>query len=229
MPPEPDPAQSGPARPDRAMSDHAVDVIVSIEEGGWEDRLPEVEALVLRAAEAALAGASAEAEDALPPGPAELSVVLTDDATVRTLNRDYRGKDKPTNVLSFALWADGGDEISVSDGNLGAGSFEDVAQGPLAPVLLGDVILAFETMAREAVEQGKPFDHHVAHLVVHGVLHLLGYDHMNDPDAARMERLETEILAGLGIPDPYAGDGARRAPDTPDQGGPDPVPPPPKR
>jgi len=106
----------------------------------------------------------------------ELSVVLADDGFVQNLNRDYRDKDKPTNVLSF----------------------------PQDSPMLGDVVLAYETVKREAEEQDKAFEDHAAHLLVHGVLHLLGYDHENDEDAEEMEALEVEILNGLGIANPYA-------------------------
>lgn len=227
---------------------HAVEVIVSLEDGGWEDALPDAENLALRAAELALAQA-----DGIPDGPAELSVVLADDATVQELNRTYRGKDKPTNVLSFAIHADDldGDDpgLDAAPDGEDAGDFD--ADGPgfdeesvsatrfpsqdgPVPVLLGDVILAFETVRREAAEQGKPLADHFTHLVIHGVLHLLGYDHIEDDEAEAMERLETRILAGVGIADPYAwhdrtsaagGPPRRRAPDDPgdeDPGGPSP-------
>ncbi len=113
------------------------------------------------------------------PG-AELAVVLTDDAAIRLLNRRWRGIDAATNVLSF------------SSGKV-AGN----------PPLLGDVVLAYETVAQEAADQRKPFADHVAHLVVHGFLHLLGYDHESDRDAKAMERAERDILDRLSIPDPY--------------------------
>ena len=111
--------------------------------------------------------------------------MLGDDARQQRLNHAYRGIDRPTNVLSFPAW-----------------DADDPAP-PGAPVLLGDVVLAFETVAREAQEQGKIFADHLRHLIVHGVLHLLGYDHHVEREAADMERLETVILAGLGVPDPY--------------------------
>lgn len=124
--------------------------------------------------------------------PAELSIVLADDATVTDLNRRYRGQDKPTNVLSFP----GEDEgLAACRGSLDG-----------FPVMLGDVILAAETVFAEARAQGKPATHHLRHLVVHGVLHLLGFDHEKEEEAERMEGIEKTVLAGLGVPDPYAAD-----------------------
>ena len=120
---------------------------------------------------------------------AELAIVLTDDSAIRALNRDWRGFDKPTNVLSFPA------------AKQRAGSRGD---GHSPGSSLGDVIIAFQTVAREATGEDKPFKHHLSHLAVHGFLHLLGYDHETDRDARKMERLEVEILAGLGMPDPYA-------------------------
>jgi len=113
-------------------------------------------------------------------------VVLGDDALVRALNGTYRGKDKPTNVLSFPFQVPPG---GVRDGTL------------------GDVVLAVETVAREATERRVQPVHHLQHLVVHGLLHLLGFEHATDSEAEDMERLESEILAMLGIADPYASAG----------------------
>jgi probable rRNA maturation factor len=113
---------------------------------------------------------------------AELAVLLADDSHVRDMNAHWRGKNTATNVLSF----------------------------PAAPALtpgprhLGDIVLAYETVVREARDQAKPFDHHLIHLVVHGFLHLMGYDHETDDEAEEMEGQERDILARLGIPDPYA-------------------------
>ena len=114
-------------------------------------------------------------------GVAELSIVLTDDAEQQQLNKEWRGIDKPTNVLSFP-------QIEP---------FGDVAG------ILGDIVLARETLEREAEELQLPFTHHFTHLVVHGFLHVLGYDHIEESDALQMEGLETKILETLGIPDPY--------------------------
>jgi probable rRNA maturation factor len=153
-----------------------LNIEISRNTSGWP------EALDARAEEALRAALSQS--KATVTGPAEVSVVLTDDAEQRALNRDWRGIDKPTNVLSFP-------QIE-----------------PFGPVsgLLGDIILARETVVREAEEQGISFDDHFTHLVVHGFLHLLGYDHMDDDEALAMESLETQILASLGVADPYAGD-----------------------
>ena len=158
-------------------------VAVRIASRRWRVRLPEAPALLERAARAALAGA---ADAAGPGGAQEVSFLLADDARVRRLNRDYRGQDKATNVLSFPA------EDDLAPGGADAG-----------PRLLGDVVLALETLEREAAAHAKSLPDHLSHLAVHGVLHLLGYDHEEAREAARMERLETRILAGLGIADPY--------------------------
>jgi probable rRNA maturation factor len=128
----------------------------------------------------ALASAAAEAalaqEGAVGEG---VSLLLTDDGSARDLNRRFRGEDKATNVLSFPA-----------------------PQNPER--FLGDIALAYGVCAREAGEQGKPLGHHLQHLVAHGVLHLLGYDHVSDAQAEAMEGLERAVLAELGVPDPYA-------------------------
>ncbi|MDJ0608193.1 MAG: rRNA maturation RNase YbeY [Kiloniellales bacterium] len=154
---------------------------VLAEDPRWLSDLPEAEAVARRAAEAAWRAAR-PSDDAAPPS--EVSIVLADDATAAELNRRYRGRSGPTNVLSF------GDLDGPGD------------PGP-GPRLLGDVVLARETIAREAVVQDKRLADHFAHLVVHGLLHLLGHDHQTAGEAAAMEDLERRILAGLGVPDPY--------------------------
>jgi probable rRNA maturation factor len=141
--------------------------------------LPGIAARVRRAARAAVAAAGVR----LAPE-TELAVALSDDARVREANRLHRAFDKPTNVLSFP-----------------AAAPQRLASTPF----LGDIILAYETVSSESAEAGKPIMDHVTHLTVHGVLHLLGYDHIEADEARRMEMLETTILAGLGVPDPYAG------------------------
>ncbi|KDM91201.1 rRNA maturation RNase YbeY [Photobacterium galatheae] len=115
---------------------------------------------------------------------AEVTVRLVDEAESQTLNRDYRGKDKPTNVLSFPFEAPPGVELE----------------------LLGDLIICRQVVEKEAEEQNKPLLAHWAHMVVHGSLHLLGYDHIEDDEAEEMEALETEIMQGLGFANPYAAD-----------------------
>ncbi len=169
------------------MTEPDGEIAVAIEHDAWVQRLPGVEAFCRRAALAALTRA-AFALPEITPDRLEISLVLADDRTVRDLNRQYRGQDKPTNVLSFAALDDEEEDLP--------------AEGP---VLLGDVVVAFETTAAEASSEAKPFDHHLAHLVVHGVLHLLGYDHQDETEAEEMEGEERLILAMLGIGDPYDG------------------------
>ena len=144
---------------------------IEIEGPAWTAALPDAEALARIAAQATLDSEGASAEG--------VTLLLTDDATVRDLNLRFREQDKPTNVLSFPA--------------------------PANPEhFLGDVALAYGVCAREAGEQGKPLAHHLQHLVAHGVLHLLGYDHIGDDEAEAMEGLERTVLAALGVPDPYA-------------------------
>jgi probable rRNA maturation factor len=145
----------------------------------WQTE-PDAEAVIHRAVAAAAEIADADI------GEAELAVMLTDDAGIRTLNNNWRGIDKPTNVLSFPALPPAG-----------PGGPDD------APRMLGDIAIAYETTRKEADDEQKPFDHHLSHLAIHGFLHLIGYDHENDDDAETMETLEQEILAQLGIPNPY--------------------------
>ena len=147
---------------------------------------PDPETVIHRAIAAAAEFVHAESGEA-DSGEAELAVMLTDDAGIRTLNSNWRGIDKPTNVLSFPALQPTG------------------SGGPdQAPRMLGDITIAYETTRKEADDEQKPFDHHLSHLAVHGFLHLMGYDHETDDDAEAMEGLEQEILAQLGIPNPYA-------------------------
>lgn len=152
-----------------------IELDIMVEGGDWA-RLDDMEALARKAAEAALA-VSEEAGQAF-----EVSVMLTDDARIRELNRTFRGKDKPTNVLSFPA---------------------PEQPGVAGPRHLGDIALAYETLMREAEGESKDLAHHFAHLIVHGILHLLGYDHETEEEADIMEALEVKALATLGIADPY--------------------------
>jgi probable rRNA maturation factor len=162
----------------------AIEVTASC--AAWEHFCPGAERLVSTAARLALARGAADSATVLPAR-AELAVILADDAEQRHLNRAWRGVNRPTNVLAFPAW-DPGMPLP-----------ED------APLLLGDIVLAFETVTREAAGQDKTIADHLSHLVVHGVLHLLGYDHATEAEAALMERLETSVLASLGVADPYRG------------------------
>lgn len=160
--------EDGPTR-----SRDGLELVIRIDQPGWHTAVADPDGLVRRAAAAALRS--------FEHGPVDLSVVLADDATVRGLNRDHRGKDKATNVLSFPA------AISEPDG----------------AEQLGDVILALETVQDEAQAQDKSVSDHLTHLVVHGVLHLMGLDHETAEEAEDMEALERDLLAGLGIADPY--------------------------
>lgn len=155
----------------------SIAIDIAIEAGSWPD-----EAALREIAERVVA-AAAEELGALRSGASELSIVFTDDAAIRALNAEWRGKDRPTNVLSFP-------------------AFPSKFEGALPP-MLGDIVLARETVAAEASLELKPFEHHLAHLIAHGLLHLLGYDHEDDAAAEAMEGLERRVLQRLAIPDPY--------------------------
>jgi probable rRNA maturation factor len=148
----------------------------------------------------AVAEAATSAKAAAKNG--ELAIVLTDDAAIRALNRHWRRQDKPTNVLSFPATA--------SDHALAGSSRRNGA-----PRHLGDIVIAYQTTAREAKAEHKPFRHHLAHLAVHGFLHLLGYDHEADAEAQAMEGLEIAVLARIRVPNPYV---ARERADATTQG-----------
>lgn len=166
-----------PARDDATAGDGGVHIDIAVLDERWE-QVPDLDRLVRTAALAAVENGSGNTD------PAELSLVFSNDARVRELNADYRGKPAPTNVLSFP---------SSMPGDVPAGHVR----------LLGDVVVAFETINREASEQGKTFENHLCHLIVHGVLHLLGYDHEIDSSADKMEALEVAALAQISVPNPY--------------------------
>ncbi|RUT98928.1 rRNA maturation RNase YbeY [Mesorhizobium sp. USDA-HM6] len=153
-----------------------VDIDISVEAGDWPAET-ELEHLVDRAVAAAFAETGAK-------GASELSIVFSDDAHIQTLNAEWRGKDKPTNVLSFPAFS--------------------FPKGGKLPPMLGDIVLASETVAREAALEDKSLANHISHLVIHGLLHLLGHDHETDAEAEEMEAIERSALARLAIPDPYA-------------------------
>ncbi len=165
-----------------------VRIAITVSSQAWLRRVPDARARCRKLVRAALAAGGFDAAKLAPGQVVELSLVLGDDALLHQLNRDFRGKNKPTNVLSFPAFD---------------------AQNPLddsglqAIVPLGDVAIAYETTAYEAREQGKTLTAHLSHLVVHGVLHVLGYDHMTKAQATDMETLETAVLARFGFSDPY--------------------------
>ncbi|MCH7554789.1 MAG: rRNA maturation RNase YbeY [Proteobacteria bacterium] len=163
----------------------------------WRAALADCDALCRDAALAALAAAPVAAVVEGSGAVIEIGIRLTDDAEARGLNQRYRGIDAPTNVLSFP----------ITDCAPGVAP-PPPPRGP--PLALGDVVLAFQTIRDEAEAQGKTLADHVGHLVVHGVLHLVGYDHLDDDQAAVMEHIETVVLAELGVANPYEADTARR-------------------
>lgn len=157
--------------------DSSIEIDIRIAASGWRTALPGANAAIRKAVQAAL-------KSELPKKTrTALSILLTEDAEMRKLNAGWRAKDKPTNVLSFPA--------------------ENAVDPSRPPPYLGDIALGLSTCRREAREQGKTLADHVTHLAVHGVLHLLGYDHMDDDQAEAMEPLETAILAAMGIADPY--------------------------
>ena len=163
------------------LADHAT-VLVEIVDTRWRDAdIPNPEDIIGKAVRAALVVCE-------HPGSVEIGIRLTDDAEIRDLNHEWRGQDKSTNALSFAL-----DGVAFSG-------------VPVRP--LGDVVVAFETCVREADAEDKLLANHLRHLVVHGTLHLLGFDHEEAEEAEIMEGTERRILAALGVRDPYADSGA---------------------
>ena len=133
----------------------------------------------------------------------DLAIVLSDEEAVRALNRDWRRKDQPTNVLSFPAVRRSGGPSTKRHGASKNGNRTPSAVVPDGHCCLGDIVIAYETAAREAKAEHKPLRYHVAHLAVHGFLHLVGYDHQDDKEAATMESLEIAVLARIGIPNPY--------------------------
>ncbi len=158
-------------------------IAVAEPDPSWSKLAPDAPRVVRRAARRAFAAASGAGWRGSRVAH-EVSFLLADDRKMRELNRAYRGKDKPTNVLSFA-------------------ALDEARPKPGTPWLLGDVVLASGVIAREAKEQAKSLEQHLSHMAVHGMLHLLGYDHEDHDDAEEMEALEIAALAGMGIANPY--------------------------
>jgi probable rRNA maturation factor len=173
----------------------AVDVLV--EAPAWLEALPAAERVVERAARATFDIAT------LPDDrDRECAILLADDARLRELNRGFRGQDKPTNVLAFPADRHDGDYRSEVQ----------IVPADDEPLPWGDVAIAYGVTSREAAEQGKTLADHLSHLVVHGLLHLIGHDHEADEEALRMEALERRILWEIGVADPYAGEEAAAGP-----------------
>lgn len=162
-----------------------LDIQLDMEAGNWteESGLTDFATRILEHAADALARFTGQD---FPGQAAEISLVFTDDAAIRAINAEWRKQDKPTNVLSFPAFP--------------------LKPGGMPGPMLGDIVLAEETVRREALDLGLSFDDHLTHLLVHGFLHLFGYDHMTDEEATVMEGLEIRILAELGLANPYLGD-----------------------
>jgi probable rRNA maturation factor len=173
-------SEHGPSSNSGEPSQRAAFSVEVIRHGGIWEQSGINDATVILAAHAAFA-------EAPPQTPAhyEATIVLTDDTEMRDLNRAWRSKDQPTNVLSFPS-----------------------GDAPCEPGALGDIVIAYETVRKEAEDDGIALEDHVSHLVVHGVLHLLGFDHLQQDEAEKMEDLERKALASTGIADPYAGEEA---------------------
>lgn len=177
----------------RKLPSLKIDVL--IETPAWRRRLPEVAAHVRKFARAAMKAALADGAPA--PSlrrPWTLAILLADDAELRALNRDFRGKNKPTNVLSFPAWEGVATPAKAKDA-----------------INLGDIALSLSVTSAESIKQNKRLADHLAHLTVHGVLHLFGYDHLDQSQADDMESLERAVLARRGISDPYVLRPARKA------------------
>jgi len=172
----------------KKMTDIVLDV--NTEDMRWQKALPDIELLMEKVKTAAFTYVQQNTNLAVfeAKKPIIVSVCLSDNDHVQQLNRDFRGKDKPTNVLSFA--------------NIDDAHFADEMQY-YPEIDLGNIILAYETMVAEAEMQQISLEAHFCHLLTHGFLHLLGFDHIEAEDAARMEKMETEILSSIGIANPY--------------------------
>ena len=166
-------------------TDPRLDIQLGVEAGKWPDEA-ELQSFCARVLEQAAGFLAMKAGQPLPGEPVEISLVFTDDEDIRGINAEWRGQDKPTNVLSFPAFP--------------------LKPGGRPGPMLGDIILAEETLRREALDQGIAFDDHLTHLLVHGFLHLFGYDHITDEEATVMEGLEIRILAELGLENPYGDD-----------------------
>ncbi len=162
----------------------ALDIQISVEAPGWASE-EELFAFAQKVLGTAVDFLRREEKQPFPKMPIELSLVFTDDEQIREINAEWRDKDKATNVLSFPAFP--------------------LEPGGMPGPMLGDIVIARETVEREALELEKSFEDHLTHLLVHGFLHLFGYDHMDEEEAEEMESLETRILAVLGLSDPYAG------------------------
>jgi probable rRNA maturation factor len=155
-----------------------------------------------RTAQSIVRKAVLAAAKAASTAPAELAIVLSHDSAIKALNRDWRGKNTATNVLSFPAAPAGPWPKPRKSGKKTSRNTTRKSRSPIP--YIGDIVIAYQTTAREAEAEGKPFSHHLAHLAVHGFLHLLGHDHETDRDAEKMESLERRILRRLAVPDPYA-------------------------
>jgi len=164
------------------MSRDLVDFAYSVDAGDWGDE-GHLEMLVARVLHAAARDLDHQEGQPFPLEPSEVSLVFADDQIMRGINAQWRGQDQPTNVLSFPA-------LPIRPGQM---------PGPL----LGDIVLARQTVERESRELDKPVDEHLTHLIAHGFLHLFGYDHMEKDEAEKMESIETRILASLGLSNPY--------------------------
>ncbi len=174
------------------MTFNNIDLDVSLQSEDWQNEFPDYQDHIT-ACLTQIAQNIPEARNFGRIPHLELSILLTDDHNIRQLNRQYRDRDKPTNVLSFPSLS--GQEMDI---HLRQGS-----EIPDHPIALGDVVLAYETVRAEAGAQGKTFPDHFCHLFIHGMLHLLGYDHMEKAPAQEMEAMEKKMLSKLSIDDPY--------------------------